>query len=404
MKTKNKILFVLGILLLPCGLGLLLLYKVLKKKANRYYTACLLPRFMLWLLQPHFKQDAFILFDTNSINTQLIDNYTLFQEMKKRNIKAYYLCYKLHPQYHQFKKLHGKNIIGFKNIDLLFFTLFFKLLKTKAILESFRKILNSEFKKIKKNKYTQHIFTQHGITFFKDNFIDEKNYSKRNYNKITISNNFEKEIFKKVGFKDDDFISSGLARWDLLSEKTKEKSIFVYFTHRFTFWEKDKKNYKDSLYFQNLEKLLKSLQKLDVKVYVAIHHAVRDWINDFTIPGIIFVDEFEIDKIKNKTNLLITDYSSMCFEYMIKDKPVIFYHLDENDKFLCEFDLKMQEDIKKKDKLIFNVFGKEKDVLEKVKKYIENGFELEKENKKIAKRFFFHKKNICEKIINQLIK
>jgi len=407
MKLKNKILFVLGLLLLPTGLGLLLLYKVLKKKSNRYYIACLLPRFVLWLLQPFFKQDSFILFDTNSIKTQLIDNYTLFLAMQKRGIKSYYLCVKSHPQFKELKKLHGESVIGFKNIDLLYYTLFFKLLTTKAILENHGNLMDSTLGTIRKNKKTQLIFAQHGVNFFKNSFINKNNYSKKNYHKVIICNNSEKELFQTVGFKDEDFIKGGLARWDLLQD-SKKKDIFVYFTHRYTFWEMGTKNYKDSMYFKNLEKFLtnKPLQDfLDFtrnKMYVAIHHAIREHLKDFDMQNIIFVDEFEIDRIKNSTAMLITDYSSMCFEYMFKDKPVVFYRLDDKDTWLNEFDLKMQQKIAQKDNEMFNVYYDRSKAIVSIKAHISREFETTEKQKEVQNKFFYFKENICDKIINQL--
>jgi predicted DNA-binding ArsR family transcriptional regulator len=94
----------------------------------------------------------------------------------------------------------------------------------------------------------------------------------------------------------------------------------------------------------------------------------------------------------------------MCFEYFYKNKPVIFYRLDKGDKFLNDYDRELQESMDEKDKYIFNVCADLKLVTQTIKKYINNSFELEVKNKKKLDKFFYFKKNIRDKIIDELIK
>lgn len=98
--------------------------------------------------------------------------------------------------------------------------------------------------------------------------------------------------------------------------------------------------------------------------------------------------------------MLITDWSSVSFDFMFQNKPVIHYILDKGDPVLGKYD---REDIKnfdEKKKIIPNVFFGEKPVIEKVKYYIENDFQLEPEIKAKYDKFFYTKENIRGKLTN----
>lgn len=371
----------------------------MKNRIKKLIKSKSLCRIGLRILQPLFKQNAYILFDTKDVNTQLLDNLILFKEMQKQNIKCYYLCYKKHPQYKELKREYKNKIIGFNRIESLHYRLFFKMLKTKAIIESFHCLNFAKFKKL--SKRTKLIFSQHGINFFKGDFIFKKCLNSNTYDKAIISNDFEKNMFKTHGnFAEEDLIKAGLIRWDILKFKKKpNNNIFVYFTFRGTFVKK--KNIKDSIYYKNLILLLKKIKKIkNTKINIAIHHETRkllgtDFLSDFNL-----IEESEIGKIKNKSDLLITDYSSMSFDFLIKNKPVIFYRLDFKDSFLLERDKAIQ-DFAKKNK-IFNTFYNIKSTMKKIKSYVENDFKLEKQYIKEAKNFFYFKRNISNIIINKL--
>ena len=51
-----------------------------------------------------------------------------------------------------------------------------------------------------------------------------------------------------------------------------------------------------------------------------------------------------------------------------------------------------------------NVFFKEEDVVEKIKYYVENNFELEPDNKEKYNKFFYTKENIRQKLVEEIDK
>jgi hypothetical protein len=428
MKNKYKLLLLIGIMLsiisvhlLPIGLPLLLL--ALKKKVHRLYILQLpfvgltyvLQRFIsLQLFLNNENRNTYILYDASEPNLQLLDALSLFEKMIERKIEAYYVCNKAHPQYKLLKSKYGDKIIRItKTVDSLLFRPLL-LAKTKAVLESFGGIgcTSSNLGAfVKRNREIDLIFIQHGVNFFKEVYISKKTYHKKNYDKILVSNDSEKEFFKKNGgFSEKDFIKAGLPRWDYLNKKPNSKKIiFVYFTYRKTFIEKQ--NYRDSKYYKNLMKLLNGrklnalLEKENVTLNVALHHTLCNKEYSFKLSkNITLVSEFQIDKMKRDCNMLITDYSSMSFEFLRQDKPVIFYHLDKGDQFLTNFDKSIEKTATAKNERIFNICEKEEDVLKLLQGYVKTGFKLEKDKKEKCENFFYDIPvgKIRDSIINQL--
>ena len=98
-----------------------------------------------------------------------------------------------------------------------------------------------------------------------------------------------------------------------------------------------------SLYFKRLSSLLNNkelhafTEKNNVKIYFAPHHAMKTNSNiNLAIkhPNIKMVETHEISKYIKKSSILLTDLSSVAFDFMFQNKPVILYGLDKGDIWL----------------------------------------------------------------------
>lgn len=346
-----------------------------------------------------------------------IDNFAFFEyimSLKDSKFEAYYILNKHYFLYDKIKKQYGKHIIPFDNKYSPWFYLTIARLcsKIRYVLDSFDAfslIFNSLFYKA---KYIDIIFTQHGITFFKQEYIQKNVYGAEKLNLTTISNDFEKEIFtKRGGFKNRQLIKLGLFRWDKVKDISKnmaEKCIFVYFTYRHYLLQID--DISTTTYIQKIKSLLNNRDLKDfmlqhnIKFKIALHHGLLRYIDNLLMDNCEIISEDDIGSMKNKASMLITDYSSMCFDFMLQNKPVIFYHLDEEDFLASALDNKYSENINSLNKYIFNVYNTENEVISTVQKYIKNSFILEKANKIKSDKFFYNKSNICEKFYNYLLK
>lgn len=364
-----------------------------------------------------FPSDSYILFDCLHDNTvENIDAYSLFLSMRKQNLNAYYVLLKDTPLYRHLEAENNlENIIPLENSSRecpgeFVKTIYEYLLKAKAVITSFGENSSKINKFFKDFPYWQYIFIQHGPTFLKESVMNKGYLYPEKFDKFLICSEQEKAIFNKYGWSDDKLICCGLPRWDLLNEneQVNEKSILMMFTWR----DINILQFENSKYKHNLLKFLQNselhdlLRKNNIKLYFANHHAfaANRGIN-FTIEdseNIKIIDNCEISKYIKQCSCLITDFSSVAFDFMFQDKPVLYYLLDFQDKNLNKYESKDLERFEYKKFIMPNVFYDEKDVINKLKFYIENNFAIEKENKNKYDKFFYEKEDIRSKLIEAI--
>ena len=97
--------------------------------------------------------------------------------------------------------------------------------------------------------------------------------------------------------------------------------------------------------------------------------------------------------------LLITDFSTICFDFMFLNKPVLFYLIDLNDTI--NFEEKEYMNYDKKNKIFSdNVFSEQESLIKRIEYYINNNFEIDDDLSKKYDSIFYYKNNITERIIN----
>ena len=100
------------------------------------------------------------------------------------------------------------------------------------------------------------------------------------------------------------------------------------------------KDFEETSYFQNWNKLLNDLSFIDyieqnnIKVYFYPHANMQRFIESFSSSS----NNIELVGVKSdiqsyfkKCSLMITDYSSVAFDFAYLDKPVIYYQFDLNE-------------------------------------------------------------------------
>ena len=112
-------------------------------------------------------------------------------------------------------------------------------------------------------------------------------------------------------------------------------SIFLMFT-----WRKIKKGKNISVdYFKNIWNLINNaklylyLKNNKVILYFTLHHKLNKYKDKFNKNKYLhFIEEARISKCLSRTNLVISDFSSIIFDVIYRRKPFIIYIPDGNDK------------------------------------------------------------------------
>ena len=109
------------------------------------------------------------------------------------------------------------------------------------------------------------------------------------------------------------------------------------------------------------------------------------------IPFIIYINQEDISECLIKSDLIITDFSSIIFDIIVRKKPYIIFIPDSGDKNLKKKYTKNYYKLINgliKGKINFkNIFVNIKKVIIKIIYYINNKFELESKLKKFYESF-----------------
>ena len=363
-----------------------------------------------------YPKDTYLLFDClHDVSVEAIDAYSLFEKMREKGIPAYYVVRKQTALY---QKLVAENKLD--NVIVLNFSTrthpneFMQkihpiLYRTKCILTSFGENSGTVDLFFKRHPSWKYVFLQHGTIFMKESVLYNGYLYPEKFDKFLVCSDREENLFKKYDFPAEKLIKVGLPRWDLLKKlpKPKEKSILLMLTWR----RMQPFQFEQSLYKQNLLKLIHNaklkeyLKQNNISFYFAPHHAIlgNTGINfNIVDDNIKIIEQGAVSKYIRQCSCLITDLSSVAFDFMFQYKPVVFYILDRGDPVLGRFDAMDLKRFHYKRFILPNVFFDEDAVVNRIIEYCENNFKIDERTRKIYDSFFYTKENIREQLIEKL--
>ncbi|WP_071460849.1 CDP-glycerol glycerophosphotransferase family protein [Bacillus massilinigeriensis] len=184
------------------------------------------------------------------------------------------------------------------------------------------------------------IFLQHGVLGRK-NVPYHKNYYKYPFDVVIVSSQAEKElVVRKMGYHPSEVGDTGLARFDKLQENHHPKrEVLLIPTWRE--WITNEDRLLHSSYFQKYmsfitsEKLFGLLERYDLQLNFYPHYRMQEYIvENVEIKSdrikLIKLGEKDVQELIKENSLMITDYSSVSFDFTYLKKPVIYYHFDRD--------------------------------------------------------------------------
>lgn len=253
------------------------------------------------------------------------------------------------------------------------------------------------------NLYNNRIFLQHGIT--KDD-APMYYYKNTKFKMFICGAKPEYDyIIKKFGYPKNSVKYTGFARYDrLMSGKADEKVIAFIPT-----WRRwiNKNNIESSSYkknilaFLNNEELKKYLKKEDKVIIFYPHASAQQYFNEEEIsnPNVKLCKKKDvlISKLITRASMLITDYSSLFFDFAYLNKPIIYYQPDYKE-YREKHDLKEGYYNYKKD-----TFGPVVNNVAQLIEKIKNGGSPEEYKKKRDKFFGYNDTENCHRIFKSII-
>jgi CDP-glycerol glycerophosphotransferase (TagB/SpsB family) len=298
-----------------------------------------------FLLRPYWlSKKIWLIYEKYSITAQ--DNsYYFFRycqekltENEKRNI--YYVIDKKASDY-RYVKQYDKRVIQFLSLRHMIYLKAAQLLissDTKAHAYAWHSPNTIYRAMLKTNK---NVFLQHGVIYYKQCHKGLRKSGTNNCRLFIVSSEIEKKIIKRYfGYRNNEIAVTGLARWDVLRDTSMpgERMILVMPTWRSWLEEVPEEEFKKSEYYKNYMNFLNDpklqlfLQESETKMVFYIHPKFREYMNAFatTSPWIELVEfgSRPLNELIMKCNMMITDYSSACWDVYYQGKPVVFYVFD----------------------------------------------------------------------------
>lgn len=190
------------------------------------------------------------------------------------------------------------------------------------------------------------VFLQHGVLGTKNlREINGNHLKDFNVDLFITSSEREKEIVvRDLNFDEKQVEVTGLSRFDELFKKDIETKNQILIIPTWRDWLTNYEQINGSEYLERFNTLLKSskikeLVSNGIEVIFCLHSNMQPFIDLFDVPSYITSikqGDVDVQKLIKESKLMITDYSSVAFDFSFLNKPVIYYQFDK-ERFLGKF-------------------------------------------------------------------
>lgn len=203
-------------------------------------------------------------------------------------------------------------------------------------------VINKFFPIFKRN-----VMIQHGITA---NDLKELHYPAARVDLMTCTADAEYDYMLKHYNHPKGVIKKlGLCRYDrLLKEKNTKKQILIMPTWRYFLYAKSDEEFKKSSYYKEFEKLIndKDLNEfLSAHGYSMVfypHYEMQNYLHLFKSKyenvKIMSMQNADVQQLLIESALLITDYSSVFFDFAYMEKPLAYFWFDEEKFYSLQYE------------------------------------------------------------------
>ena len=272
---------------------------------------------------------------------QARDNgFIFFKYMKEHHPEqpVYYVIEKNAPDYNKIRS-YG-NIIQF-NSWKHFFYFCFSSIHISAHVRGCNPDNNPMARRLKRILGYKDVFLPHGVSYGVSEFCLAK-YS--GVDLFICSGRLEYDnVLKNYGYRKNQVAYTGFPRLDEWHDlNVDKKKILLMPTWRLYLAQNPNTVFEETLYYEAYQKLINNqelanfLGENGLKLIFYVHHNMRKYVNSFmtNCPDIeiVYRDEtYDIQDLLKSAGLLITDYSSVHFDFAYMQKPVIYYQFDRKE-------------------------------------------------------------------------
>lgn len=246
---------------------------------------------------------------------------------------------------------------------------------------------------------------KHGIT--KD-YLPRMHYKNTLYNMLVCGAYPEMEYFRAaLEYPSSVAQYTGFCRYDRLMDCQPKRQILVMPTYRMYVKKKDVPKSTFLKTYQRMllnEDLIALLEKNNLDLVFYLHHMFQPYSGLLQSGSnriiIAYQAHYDVQQLLKDSCLLITDYSSVFFDFAYMKKPVVFYQFDYQEYRARHFKPGYFD--------YHNSFGPivddEPSLLATVQQYVQNGFEMEDKYKSVVDYYFpIRDQHNCERVFEAIM-
>ena len=328
------------------------------------------------------KRHIWLIYEKFCVTAQENGFYFFEYCMKQNEKNVYFILDRKSPQWNDMQK-YSQNVIPFLSFRHILYLLTADLYISpdgRHHAYIWKPMPNPVTREINKQKL---YFLQHGVLYLKnvDNLFGVHSSSPVTY--FTASSEFEKNIITQhMEYEPSQVPVTGLARWDKLENTADPAHPFILLMPTWRSWLEGQNDelFCQSSYYRHYTSLLNDQELLDylkekqIRLVFYIHPKLREFIGNFHADNdlieLISFNSVPLNQLLMGCSMMITDYSSACWDAYYLEKPILFY----------QFDLKQYNEtngsyVNMEKDLFGDRCTKQNELVRLIREYTENGFQ-----------------------------
>lgn len=255
------------------------------------------------------------------------------------------------------------------------------------------------------------VFLPHGVSYGISDFCLAK-YG--NIDLFVTSGRPEYEnVLENYGYRPDQVVYTGFPRLDGWHHiKIDPKQIVLMPTWRLYLAQDPGTVFEETAYYHayfeliNNKELEDFLVNHELKLIFYLHHNMRKYVNSFHTDcrniEVVYDDAaYDIQELLKESALLITDYSSVHFDFAYMNKPVLYYRFDWEEFRARQY---QQSNFDAEKDGFGPVAADQEQLLVNLKDAYVNGFKLQGVYKQRMEKFYeLRDENNCERVYHEIV-
>lgn len=357
------------------------------------------------------KRHIWLVYEKFCITAQENGYYFFDHCMKQQKENVYFILDKNSSQWQELQK-YSKNVIpflSFRHILYLMASDIFISPDGRYHAYAWKPMPNPITREISRKDI---FFLQHGVTAMKNvtPLFGVHGSSPMTY--FVTTSGYEQNIaVRHLGYDPAHAPVLGFARWDALTDRSDRKHPMILLMPTWRSWLEGQsdENFIHSEYYQHYASLLNDqklhtiLKTYDVRLVFYIHPKLKEFISTFHSSDsqieLVSFNSRPLNQLIMECSMMITDYSSACWDAYYQGKPILFYQFD-----LEEYNKTNGSYLDMEKELFGDRCTTQEDLITLIHKYAENHFVESEKYAAMRKDYFAYQDHDNCKRIYEFIK